>query len=143
MIGLDLKKEVIESCRALAQKLGYEEDLEFRCGDINDFIPYGSVDLVVALHACDTATDAALEKAVRWQAKAILAVPCCQHELFLQIQKEALKPLLKHGVLKERFSALATDAARAQLLEVLGYQTQILEFIEVEHTPKESTHPCN
>lgn len=136
MVGLDLKKEVIESCRNLAHKLGYQADLEFRCGDINDFEYQGNVDLVVALHACDTATDAALEKAVRWQSKAILAVPCCQHELFSQIQQEALKPLLKHGILKERFSALATDAARAQLLEVLGYQTQILEFIEVEHTPK-------
>ncbi len=136
MIGLDLKKEVIESCRALAKKLGEEGDWEFRWGDINAFEQQGTVDLVIALHACDTATDAALEKAVRWQAKAILAVPCCQHELVSQIQQEALKPLLKHGILKERFSALVTDAARAQLLEVLGYQTQVLEFIEAEHTPK-------
>ena len=92
--------------------------------------------MVVTLHACDTATDAALVKAIDWGASVILSVPCCQHELFRQVANEALKPLLSHGLLKERFSALATDAVRAQLLEVLGYKTQLLEFIDPEHTPK-------
>jgi len=134
MVGIDLKKEVIEYCQQLSKELGHE-NLRFIQGDIEDYQDEG-VDLVVSLHACDTATDAALEKGIRWQAKVILSVPCCQHELMHQMQHESLRPLLKHGILKERFAALATDAARAQLLEVLGYQTQILEFIDVEHTPK-------
>lgn len=135
MIGLDLKSDVIQFCQKLACTLGYE-GLQFIHQDINQFEPNGEVDLVVSLHACDTATDAALEKAIRWQSKVILAVPCCQHELLSQIEQEALRPLLKHGILKERFAALATDAARVQLLDVLGYQTQIIEFIDIENTPK-------
>ncbi len=134
--GLDLKQEVIQYCQELAETLGYQRDLQFMQGDINTFQAEGKVDMMVSLHACDTATDAALEKAVRWQARVILCVPCCQHELMRQVQNQALEPLLKHGILKERFAALATDAARAQLLEVLGYHTQILEFIDLEHTPK-------
>lgn len=134
--GIDLKKEVIQLCQELADTLGYQDDLQFVHGDINTFHTQELVDLMVSLHACDTATDAALEKAIHWQAKVILCVPCCQHELMGQVQNEALRPLLKHGILKERFAALATDAARAQLLEVLGYQTQLLEFIDLEHTPK-------
>jgi hypothetical protein len=93
-------------------------------------------DLVVSLHACDTATDAALERAVRWDASVILAVPCCQHELLRQIESEALAPLLRHGVLRERFAAEVTDAARAQLLGLAGYDVQLVEFVELEHTPK-------
>jgi SAM-dependent methyltransferase len=134
--GIDLKKEVIQLCQELADTLGYQDDLQFVHGDINTFHTKEPVDLMVSLHACDTATDAALEKAIHWQAKVILCVPCCQHELMRQVQNDALRPLLKHGILKERFAALATDAARAQLLEVLGYQTQLLEFIDLEHTPK-------
>lgn len=133
--GLDLKQEVIKECQQLAQTLGYRH-LHFQLGDINAYQTQDSVDMVISLHACDTATDAALEKAIRWQAKVILCVPCCQHELFDQIQQPELLPLLKHGILKERFAALATDAARAQLLEALGYQAQVLEFIDLEHTPK-------
>lgn len=136
MVGLDLKSDVIHYCQDLAQALGYQQDLHFIREDINTFQTAERVDLVVSLHACDTATDAALEKAVRWQAQVILCVPCCQHELLGQIHQDALQPLLKHGILKERFAALATDAARVQLLEVLGYQTQILEFIDLENTPK-------
>lgn len=136
MIGLDLKQDVISFCQELALELNYGNGLQFIQGDINAFDAAAGVDLVVSLHACDTATDAALEKAVRWQSKVILCVPCCQHELLNQIQQEALQPLLKHGILKERFAALATDAARAQLLDVLGYHTQIMEFIDLEHTPK-------
>lgn len=136
MVGLDLKTDVIQNCQNLAQVLGYQHDLRFIQEDINNFETKEGVDLVVSLHACDTATDAALEKAVRWQAEVILCVPCCQHELMQQLHQDALQPLLKHGILKERFAALTTDAARVQLLEVLGYQTQILEFIDLEHTPK-------
>ncbi len=135
LIGLDLKQDVINKCQSLAMKLGYK-DLQFAIKDINDYQNQNPIDMVISLHACDTATDAALEKAVRWQAKVILCAPCCQHELSQQIQQESLAPLLKHGILKERFAALATDAVRAQLLDVLGYQTQILEFIDIEHTPK-------
>jgi trans-aconitate methyltransferase len=133
--GLDLKVEVIAQCEALARRLNYE-GLHFSVGDIKDYHCAHTVDIVIALHACDTATDAVLEKAIQWQAKAILAVPCCQHELFHQVQNIALTPLLKHGILKERFAALVTDAARAQLLEIAGYHTQLLEFIDFEHTPK-------
>lgn len=136
MVGVDLKTEVIQFCQDLSVQLGYQKDLCFIKENIDQYQLNGGVDLVVSLHACDTATDAALEKGVRWKAKAILSVPCCQHELMPQIHQESLHPLLKHGILKERFSALATDAARAQLLDVLGYQTQILEFIDMEHTPK-------
>ncbi len=136
MTGIDLKLDVIELCQKLAHKLGYGNNLQFVLGDVNTFDTQQPVDLVISLHACDTATDAALEKAVRWQSRAILCVPCCQHELFKQVRNEALSPLLTHGILKERFAALATDAARVQLLEALGYQAQIMEFIDLEHTPK-------
>ncbi|WP_068467622.1 class I SAM-dependent methyltransferase [Candidatus Protochlamydia phocaeensis] len=135
VIGLDLKQDVIQHCQQLAEELGYE-DLQFLLGDINRYETAQPVDLVVSLHACDTATDAALEKAIRWQAQAILCVPCCQHELFKQVRNPDLAPLLDHGILKERFAALATDAARSQLLEALGYHTQVMEFIDLEHTPK-------
>jgi SAM-dependent methyltransferase len=135
MIGLDLKADVIATCSALAAKLGYE-NLIFRLGDINDYADTAQVDMVVTLHACDTATDAALEKAVRWDAAVILSVPCCQHELYGQVKNEALTPMLQHGIIKERFAALATDSLRAQLLELVGYKTQIIEFIDIENTPK-------
>jgi SAM-dependent methyltransferase len=135
VVGLDLKKDVIEHCQQLASRLDYNQ-LRFLVGDIADYNELKQVDMVVTLHACDTATDAALEKAVRWGASVILSVPCCQHELFKQVSNPALSPLLSHGILKERFSALATDAARAKLLEILGYRTQLLEFIDMEHTPK-------
>lgn len=133
--GLDLKQDVIEHCEALARKLNYD-GLMFSVGDIAEYEELDAVDMVVTLHACDTATDAALEKAVRWGAGVILSVPCCQHELFRQVEQSVLEPLLGHGILKERFSALATDAVRANLLDCVGYQTQLLEFIDLEHTPK-------
>jgi SAM-dependent methyltransferase len=135
MIGLDLKQDVIESCSALAVKLGYEH-LNFRVGDINDYTETEKVDMVVTLHACDTATDAALEKAVRWDSAVILSVPCCQHELYGQVKNEALTTMLQHGIIKERFAALATDSLRAKLLDLMGYKAQIIEFIDVENTPK-------
>lgn len=135
VVGLDLKKDVIEHCQQLAETLQYTS-LRFLVGDIAEYDELTQVDMVVTLHACDTATDAALEKAVRWGASVILSVPCCQHELFKQVHNDALSPLLSHGILKERFSALATDAARAKLLDMMGYRTQLLEFIDMEHTPK-------
>ncbi len=133
--GLDLKEDVIARCSRLAKKLGYTR-LHFERGDISSYEDAGGVDMVVSLHACDTATDYALEKAVKWGAKVIFAVPCCQHELNRQIHCDALKPVLKYGLVKEKIAALVTDALRAELLEQQGYETQILEFIDMEHTPK-------
>ncbi|MEC0093247.1 class I SAM-dependent methyltransferase [Paenibacillus macquariensis] len=135
VVGLDLKADVIEHCNLLASKLAYN-NLNFLVGDIADYNELEKVDMVVTLHACDTATDAALEKAVRWDASVILSVPCCQHEVFTQVKNPLLDPLLSHGILKERFSALATDGVRAKLLDLMGYRTQLLEFIDMEHTPK-------
>lgn len=133
--GLDLKTDVIEHCNELAAKLGYEK-LNFERGDISTYEGATEVDMVVSLHACDKATDYALEKAVKWGARVILAVPCCQHELNGQIHSDELQPVLKYGLIKERMAALITDALRANLLEQQGYETQILEFIDMEHTPK-------
>ncbi len=135
VIGLDLKKEVIRNCNELSRKYGYEK-LTFLEGNIADYEGCTRVDMVVTLHACDTATDYALSKAVGWGAKVILSVPCCQHELNGQIDCEVLGPVLGYGLIKERMAALITDALRAQYLEREGYDTQILEFIDMEHTPK-------
>ena len=135
IIGLDLKADVIVHCQQLAEDYGYEK-LTFLTGDIADYDGVDLVDMVVTLHACDTATDYALDKAVRWGAKVILSVPCCQHEVNRQIENELLQPVLKYGLIKERMSALLTDAIRANLLEEAGYQVQGLEFIDMEHTPK-------
>ena len=135
IIGLDLKEEVIAECSRLAEKYGYE-GLDFYVGDIAGYEGVKSVDMVVTLHACDVATDYALDKAINWGAKVILSVPCCQHELNQQIENEILAPILGYGLIKERIAALVTDALRAQILESKGYQVQILEFIDMEHTPK-------
>jgi SAM-dependent methyltransferase len=135
ILGLDLKSEVVRDCQRIADKLQCQ-GLRFEVGDIAGYSANGPVDLMVSLHACDTATDAAIAQAVRWDAKVILAVPCCQHELFGLIPDDILPGLLRHGVLKERFAALATDALRAAWLESVGYRTQVVEFIDLEHTPK-------
>ena len=135
IIGLDLKKDVIRHCSSLAEKYGYEK-LAFLEGDIADYDGVDQVDMVVTLHACDTATDFALAKAIGWNAKVILSVPCCQHELNGQMKNEILAPVMDYGLLKERFAALATDGLRAKYLEREGYETQVLEFIDMEHTPK-------
>ena len=135
IIGLDLKKDVIRLCNELSEKYGYEK-LKFLEGNIADYTGVDEVDMVVTLHACDTATDFALAKAVGWNAKVILSVPCCQHELNGQIQSDMLAPVLKYGLIKERMAALITDALRAEYLEGEGYDAQILEFIDMEHTPK-------
>lgn len=135
IIGLDLKKDVIRHCNELSQKYGYEK-LVFLEGNIADYTGVDKVDMVVTLHACDTATDFALAKAIGWDAKVILSVPCCQHELNRQIKNEVLEPVFKYGLIKERMAALVTDALRAEYLEREGYDAQILEFIDMEHTPK-------
>ncbi|MDF2539510.1 MAG: hypothetical protein K0S76_2531 [Herbinix sp.] len=135
IIGLDLKQDVIQKCNALSIKYGYDK-LKFLHGDIASYDGNQAVDMVVTLHACDTATDHALFKAVSWGAKVILSVPCCQHELNIQIHSDTLEPLFKYGIIKERMSALITDALRAELLESMGYRVQLLEFIDMEHTPK-------
>ena len=135
IIGLDLKADVIRHCSELAEKYGYEK-LTFLEGDIADYEGVDAVDMVVTLHACDTATDYALAKAIGWGAKVILSVPCCQHELNGQMKNGILEPVMKYGLLKERFAALVTDGLRAEYLESAGYHVQVLEFIDMEHTPK-------
>ena len=135
IIGLDLKKDVIKNCSRLAVKYGYDK-LNFYEGSIEEFEGVTQVDMVVTPHACDTATDYAMYKALRWGASVILSVPCCQHELNKQIAASEFEPITDYGILKERFCALATDGIRAKILEEQGYDTQILEFIDMEHTPK-------
>ena len=139
IVGLDLKPDVVTECAALAERIG-AAGLRFQQGDIAAYEPAGPVDLVVSLHACDTATDEALAQAVSWGARAILAVPCCHKEAYRQLaggpRDRALAPLLEHGLARERFATLATDALRAKLLESVGYRTQLVEFVDLEHTPK-------
>ena len=141
VIGLDLKEDVIAYCNELKDKYGYEK-MSFTTGDIASYTGVDAVDMVVTLHACDTATDYALEKAVKWGASVILSVPCCQHELNHQMKNEELSAVLKYGLLKERIAALITDGLRAEMLEQCGYDTQVLEFIDMEHTPKNILIRC-
>lgn len=135
IIGLDLKPDVIKECNRLKNKYRYDS-LEFIEGDIEHFEGVDHVDMVMTLHACDTATDYALYKAVKWNADIIMAVPCCQHEMNKNINAPSLAGINHYGILKERFSAIATDALRANTLIEQGYDTQILEFIDMDHTPK-------
>lgn len=135
IIGLDLKDDVIRFCEQVARDLGYD-GLSFLTGDIQSYVSGEPIDMVVTLHACDVATDAAIVQAIGWDCRILLTVPCCQHELFPKIRNDRMKVMLKHGIIKERFSALLTDSIRGQLLEACGYDVNIMEFISLEHTPK-------
>ena len=135
IIGLDLKKDVINNCNKIVSKYNLE-GLKFITGDIKDYISEEDVDMVISLHACDTATDYALNQAIKWKSKVILAVPCCQHELNKQIKANNLVAVNDYGLIQERMASLLTDLSRAEILKSQGYKTQILEFIDLEHTPK-------
>lgn len=134
--GYDLKKDVVKYCNKLAKEFNFD-GLNFYAEDIANINPEDEkINMIITLHACDTATDYALYHAVRWGCDVIMSVPCCQHELFPKIQNDILAPMLNYGILKERFSALYTDAVRAETLELCGYKTNVMEFIDMEHTPK-------
>lgn len=135
IVGIDLKKEVIDNCNSIAKKLNYS-NLEFVYGDVADFTTNDKVDMVISLHACDIATDIALIKSISWQAKVILAVPCCQKEINSQLGVDFSPFILKHGIIKEKFATLLTDSVRSEVLECFGYKSDIIEFISEDNTPK-------
>ncbi len=134
MIGIDLNENLIKNNADLAKKYAYD-NLSFIAGDIND-IEIADVDMVISLHACDTATDLALNKALQWQVKYIVSVPCCQNEVYKQIESNKFSGMIKYGVVKDRISAIITDTVRANVLEYSGYKTQVIEYIDSDHSLK-------
>ncbi|MEQ1826175.1 MAG: SAM-dependent methyltransferase [Pirellula sp.] len=141
MVGLDRRPDVVSVCNAIANDLGLT-DVRFQEGEIDKFQTESGADLVISLHACDTATDDALFQAVLWKSRVVFAVPCCQHEFNMHLSSSSLEPLTSHGITKERFASLATDSMRASLMTAVGYRTQVLEFIDTEHTPKNLLIRC-
>lgn len=135
IIGIDLKKEVIEHCNNITKKLNFS-NLSFIYGDVIDYENKDEIDMVISLHACNTATDIAILKSLGWKAKVFFAVPCCQKEVNSQLNDEFLPFMLKHGIVKEKFSTLLTDSVRSEVLEAFGYKSDIVEFISAENTPK-------
>ena len=135
IIGLDLKEDVIDNCNKLTMKYGYKH-LKFLKGDIAKYSDRSEIDMIITLHACDTATDFALYHAIRMKCRYIFSVPCCQHEINKELPSEVLHPVTKFGILKERFSAILTDAIRANLLQYSGYKTQVMEFVDIDNSPK-------
>lgn len=133
--GLDLKEDVIDNCNKIALKYGYS-DLKFYKGDIADYKEKNDIDMIVTLHACDTATDYALYHAIKMNVRFIFSVPCCQHEINLQLDGEKLHVINKFGIMKDRFSALLTDGIRANILQYFGYKTNVMEFVDFENSPK-------
>ncbi|MBF0709703.1 MULTISPECIES: SAM-dependent methyltransferase [unclassified Gemella] len=135
IIGIDLKKEVIDSCNEIAKNLNYS-GLEFIYGDVADFSTTDEIDMLISLHACDTASDIAILKALKWKVKVFLAVPCCQKEINKQLKEKHIPFMLKHGIIKEKYASLLTDSIRADVLNSYGYKTDIIEFISEDNTPK-------
>jgi|APSaa5957512622_1039677.scaffolds.fasta_scaffold29078_4 hypothetical protein len=135
VVGIDSRPEAIEKCIRLRDSLGWS-GLEFSVSRIEEFTPSTSPDMVLSLHACNTATDEAIARGVIWQSQIILAAPCCQHELRPQIEATLFDPVLRHGVLKQRTAEILTDACRAEILHIMGYRTDVVQFIDSKHTPK-------
>lgn len=130
-----MKEDVVDNCNKIAEKYGYSK-LKFLKGDISKFSQEDNVDMIVTLHACDTATDYALFYAIQMKCKYIFSVPCCQHEINSQLKESSFHIFTQYGILKERFSAIITDAIRANVLQYSGYKTHVMEFIDIENSPK-------
>jgi SAM-dependent methyltransferase len=135
VVGVDVNEEIIGHAAGLRDSLGWE-GLEFRVSRIADYQPARPPDLVLSLHACDTATDEAIAQGILWESRIILAAPCCQHELHTQLKAAVMRPVLRHGILKERTADILTDAFRALTLRIMGYRTDVVQFVSPEHTTK-------
>ena len=139
VVGVDIKTDLIERHQQKASSLGWSQ-LTFEVGQISDFQPQTKPDVVLALHACDTATDDALAQGIQWNSELILCAPCCQHELQVQLSQvpapTALLPVFHDGILFERMGDVLTDTFRASILRIMGYRTDVTQFVPIEHTAK-------